>query len=132
MTPNVNLPTADISLCEMLRTRSAIATELAVMPAEIEPDAPWCVIYPMYSVPMYGDFSNGNSMGDLPYQLSVGGHSYMQVITACQRMLDVLAVHWPDVQGCCGPPEVARGATLRDQDRLYRAILTVTLKVSGT
>jgi hypothetical protein len=79
---------------------------------------------------MEGSMANPQDMGDFTYQITVTGETADQALECQGRVFSAIDSNWKSITGCCGVVGLSRQGTMRIEDRLYQAVLLLTLKES--
>lgn len=120
----------DDSFVAMLKTRTGRPVGYAEAPSGAWKH-PAVIVYPMAGQQFTGSLGSPHEMGDLVYQLTITGETAVQAAKGCDRAVAAVEAHWPEVLNCCGLVSVAPQGIVRIEDRLYQAVVSVTLKESA-
>ena len=117
----------DRSFKAMLLAQTGRPVELGDTPED--QTLPFIIVYPMPSTQgTDGPWGDPYGMATLVYQLSLVGEVEEQVELLEDRVTLAIAEHHQEVTGCMGPPDVRRGGIVRDDERLYRGVVHITMR----
>lgn len=93
--------------------------------------APFFVVHPIATTEFNSTIGDPNSLAELMYQVDTVGVSVEQVEEAEYRMMNAVNLNWSDIETVIGPPSIRRSGTVREDDRTYKSMSIICLKVSS-
>lgn len=93
---------------------------------------PFFTVRPISGPEMTGDMATPNSEDPQVFSIDIVGTTMEQVDEAELRMVTAMDSLRASVTGVMGPPSIRRNGSGREDDRTYRAMVILTIPVTGT
>ena len=128
---NFNSATAMSTLATLLRGGGLWKVGDGVMPEGVGDDEGYGIVEQIPGGSSSGGMAGNMEMATLIFQVKTVGRNNEQCRLLRQKFYDLLDDNWASITGCMGPPRVAPGGIVANDQRTFESNDTVYMEVTG-